>query len=56
MSKSLSPMSLVAAVREARAAGTGRRAIVVDGARALAPLLARDLREGGDPSDRKSVV
>jgi uncharacterized protein (DUF697 family) len=43
-------MSLVGLLREARVAGGGTRPLVVDGARALVPLLAQALREGGDPS------
>jgi uncharacterized protein (DUF697 family) len=44
----LSPRSLVSIVREARSGSGDRRPIVVDGARGLVPLLARELRAGGD--------
>jgi uncharacterized protein (DUF697 family) len=45
-----SPGALLKLVREARTGASDRRPLVVDGARALVPLLARELREGGDPS------
>ncbi len=47
--QTLAPLSLLAIVREVRARSGDRRPIVVDGARGLAPLLARELRAGGDP-------
>jgi uncharacterized protein (DUF697 family) len=43
-------MSVAGLLREARVAGGGRRPLVVDGARALVPVLAKELREGGDPT------
>jgi uncharacterized protein (DUF697 family) len=46
----LAPMTLVSALRELRGAEGDRRPIVVDGARGLVPLLARELRAGGDAS------
>src|SRR5262245_2968620 len=49
MSKKLSAGSLLGGAREARTGGHGGP-IVVDGARALVPVLARELRAGGDPS------
>lgn len=52
----LAPMSLVAAVRELRAGAGDRRPIVVDGARGLVPLLARELRAGGDSSAVRESV
>jgi uncharacterized protein (DUF697 family) len=45
----LAPRSVIAAVRELREAGD-RLPIVVDGASNLVPLLARELRAGGDPA------
>ncbi len=47
---SLAPRSLLSMVREARAGADDRRPIVVDGARGLVPLLARELRVSGDAS------
>jgi uncharacterized protein (DUF697 family) len=43
----LTPLTVVAALRELRAGGE-RGVIAVDGAPQLVPILARDLREGGD--------
>jgi uncharacterized protein (DUF697 family) len=44
----IAPMSIVSAVRELRTSVDNRKPIVVDGAPALVPLLARELRAGGD--------
>jgi uncharacterized protein (DUF697 family) len=44
----LTPLAVVSAVRSLRAARAGGATIVVDGAAALVPLLARELREGGN--------
>jgi uncharacterized protein (DUF697 family) len=46
----VSPLSVLSDLRELRSGGGDRRPIVVDGAPALAPLLARELRAGGDPT------
>ena len=45
----VSPRALLGALREVRG-GTERRPVAIAGARELAPLLARELREGGDAS------
>jgi uncharacterized protein (DUF697 family) len=50
MSKGVGAGSVLALIRESRATGGERKPIVVDGARALVPMLASGLREGGDPS------
>jgi uncharacterized protein (DUF697 family) len=44
----LKPWSLLSVLREVRAGGDERRPLVVDGARELVPLLAGELRAGGD--------
>ena len=44
------PGALLALVRESRSQSGDRRPLVVDGARALVPVLARELREGGEAS------
>jgi uncharacterized protein (DUF697 family) len=44
------PLTVISLVREVRAGRGEHRPIVVAGARELVPLLARELREGGDPS------
>jgi uncharacterized protein (DUF697 family) len=44
------PVSLLAVVREVRRGAGDPRPLGVAGARELVPLLARELREGGDPS------
>lgn len=46
----LGPLALVGLLREARAGAGDRRPLGVAGARELVPLLARELRAGGDPS------
>lgn len=50
MSAKLKPMALLGVVRELRTGAGDRRPIVVAGARELVPVLARELRAGGDPS------
>jgi len=44
------PLALLSVAREVRAGAGDRRPIAVAGARELVPLLARELREGGDAS------
>lgn len=46
----LGPLSLVSLLREARTGAGDPRPLAVAGARELVPLLARELREDGDPS------
>jgi len=46
----LGPLALLSLVREARAGAGDRRPLAVAGARELVPLLARELRAGGDES------
>jgi uncharacterized protein (DUF697 family) len=46
----LTPLAVVSTVRSLRAARAGGATLVVDGAPALVPLLARELREGGNPA------
>lgn len=46
----LGPLSLLAVVRELRRGAGDRRPLAVAGARELVPLLARELRDGGDAS------
>ncbi len=46
----LGPLSLLAVVRELRRGAGDRRPLAVSGARELVPLLAGELRAGGDPS------
>lgn len=46
----LGPLVLVGLLREARTGAGDRRPLGVAGARELVPLLARELRAGGDPS------
>ena len=50
MARKLGPLSLLAIVRELRRGSGDQRAIAVAGARELVPILARDLRNGGDAS------
>jgi uncharacterized protein (DUF697 family) len=50
MVKKLGPLSLFSILRELRGAGGDPRPLAVDGARELVPILARQLREGGDAS------
>jgi uncharacterized protein (DUF697 family) len=45
----IAPRALLSVLREVRG-GTERRPVAIGGARELAPLLARELREGGDAS------
>ena len=44
------PLTILSLVREVRAGRGEQRPIVVAGARELVPLLAKELRRGGDPS------
>ena len=44
------PMALLSVVREVRAGAGERKPIAVAGARELVPLLAKELRAGGDPT------
>jgi len=44
------PLALLGLLREARTGAGDRRPLAVAGARELVPLLARELRAGGDPS------
>jgi uncharacterized protein (DUF697 family) len=44
----IGPMTILSLVREMRVGAGDRRPIVVDGARELVPILARELRAGGD--------
>jgi len=46
----LGPLALLGLLREVRAGASDRRPIAVAGAKELAPLLARELRSGGDSS------
>jgi uncharacterized protein (DUF697 family) len=46
----LGPLSLLSLVREARTGAGDRRPLAVGGSRELVPVLARELRAGGDPS------
>ena len=51
MSRSkLGPLALVSLVREVRRGSGDQRPLAVAGARELLPIIARQLREGGDPS------
>jgi uncharacterized protein (DUF697 family) len=47
---SVGPMSLVALLREVRKAERNSKPLAVAGARELVPILARELRAGGDPA------
>ncbi len=49
-SAKLGPLSILSLVREARTGAGDRRPLAVAGARELVPLLARELRAGGDAS------
>ena len=49
MSSKLGPMALFSLVREVRRGSGDRRPVAVAGARELLPIIARQLREGGDP-------
>jgi len=46
---SVGPMSMVALLREVRKAERDSKPLAVAGARELVPVLARELRVGGDP-------
>jgi len=48
--KAKHPLAVLAAAREVRRGAGDRRPVAVAGARELVPLLARELRAGGDPS------
>jgi uncharacterized protein (DUF697 family) len=50
VSRKLGPLALVSLVREVRRASGDQRPLAVAGARELLPIIARQLREGGDPS------
>jgi uncharacterized protein (DUF697 family) len=46
----LGPLALISLVREVRRGSGDQRPLAVAGARELLPIIARQLREGGDPS------
>jgi uncharacterized protein (DUF697 family) len=46
----LAPLSMLAVAREVRKAAGDHKPLTVSGARELVPLLAKELRAGGDPS------
>lgn len=50
MSRKLGPLALFSLVREVRRGSGDQRPLAVVGARELLPIIARQLREGGDPS------
>ena len=50
MSSKLGPMAIFSLVREVRRGTGDQRPLAVAGARELLPIMARQLREGGDPS------
>jgi uncharacterized protein (DUF697 family) len=50
MSRKLGPLALLSLVREVRRGTGDQRPLAVAGARELLPIIARQLREGGDPS------
>ncbi|MDX6426703.1 MAG: hypothetical protein QOD52_2108 [Gaiellaceae bacterium] len=50
MSRKLGPLALISLVREVRRGTGDRRPLAVAGSRELLPIIARQLREGGDPS------
>ena len=50
MSRKLGPLALLSLVREVRRGSGDQRPLAVAGARELLPIIARQLREGGDPS------
>src|SRR3954451_11514592 len=50
MARKIGPLSVLSVVRELRRGRGDQRPIAVAGARELVPLLARELREGGDAS------
>jgi uncharacterized protein (DUF697 family) len=50
LSRKLGPLALISLVREVRRGTGDRRPLAVAGSRELLPIIARELREGGDPS------
>jgi uncharacterized protein (DUF697 family) len=50
MSRKLRPLALLSVVREVRRGSGDPRPLAVGGARELLPVIARQLREGGDPA------
>ena len=50
MSRRLRPLALLSVVREVRRGSGDQRPLAVAGARELLPIIARQLREGGDPT------
>jgi uncharacterized protein (DUF697 family) len=50
MSRKLGPLALLSLVREVRRGSGDQRPLAVAGARELLPIIARQLREGGDPA------
>jgi uncharacterized protein (DUF697 family) len=50
MSRKLGPLALFSLVREVRRGSGDQRPLAVAGARELLPIIARQLREGGDPT------
>ena len=50
MRRKLGPLALLSVVREVRRGSGDRRPLAVAGARELLPIIARQLREGGDPA------
>jgi uncharacterized protein (DUF697 family) len=50
VSRKLGPLALFSLVREVRRGSGDQRPLAVAGARELLPIIARQLREGGDPS------
>jgi uncharacterized protein (DUF697 family) len=50
MSRKLGPLALLSLVREVRRGSGDQRPLAVAGARELLPVIARELREGGDPT------
>jgi uncharacterized protein (DUF697 family) len=50
VSRKLGPLAVLSLVREVRRGSGDQRPLAVAGARELLPIIARQLREGGDPS------
>jgi uncharacterized protein (DUF697 family) len=50
VSRKLGPLAILSLVREVRRGTGDKRPLAVAGARELLPIIARQLREGGDPS------
>jgi uncharacterized protein (DUF697 family) len=50
MSRRLGPLAVLSVVREVRRGSGDQRPLAVAGARELLPIIARQLREGGDPT------